>query len=169
MSERGHEIGLHLSYNTYRDRKQTCREAKNLRKVMQEVGVSQDILGSRQHFLRWSSPRTARNLEAADIDYDTTLTFADHAGFRCGVCYEYPFYDVVERKMLNLRVRPLVIMEKSVFDKNYMGRSYGTDGLYVFEQLKQNCHQFNGDFTILWHNNQFPNRLAMEFYQTIVQ
>ena len=169
MSDRGHEIGLHPSYNTYQDQRLTCKEAEKLREVMQEIGISQNILGSRQHILRWSSPKTARNLEAADMDYDTTLGFADHAGFRCGVCYEYPFYDVVERRVLKLRERPLVVMEKSVFDKNYMGCSYGEDGLYVFEQLKQNCYQFDGDFTILWHNNQFPNRQAMEFYRTVIQ
>lgn len=169
MSDRGHEIGLHFSYNTYQDQKQMCREAERLRNAMQELGISQDILGSRQHILRWSSPTTARNLEAANMDYDTTLTFADHAGFRCGVCYEYSFYDVVERRVLNLRERPLVVMEKSVFDKDYMGSSYGEDGLYVFKQLKQNCYKFDGDFTILWHNNQFPNQQAMEIYQSVIQ
>ncbi len=169
MNDRGHEIGFHASYNTYLDQKQTCREANRLRKVMSETGVLQDVRGSRQHFLRWSTPITGQNCEAAGMDYDTTLGFADHPGFRCGVCYEYPLYDVVERRELNLLERPLVVMEKSVFDKNYMGYSYGEDGFKIIEELKQKCYRFDGDFTILWHNNQFPTRQAMEIYQTIIQ
>ncbi|HDK17128.1 MAG TPA: MarR family transcriptional regulator [Nitrospirae bacterium] len=169
INDRGHEIGFHASYNTYLDQKQTCLEVNKLKKVMSEIGVLQDVFGSRQHFLRWSTPVTAQNCEAAGIDYDTTLVFADHPGFRCGVCYEYPFYDVVERRELDLRERPLIVMEKSVFDKHYMGRSYGADGLKIFEKLKENCYRFGGDFTVLWHNNQFPNHKAMEIYKTIIQ
>ena len=136
---------------------------------MQDTGISQEVLGGRQHFLRWSSPVTARNLQAAGIFYDSTLSFADHAGFRCGVCYEYPLYDVLERKEIDLIERPLVVMEKTVFDKEYMGHSCGPDGLNVLEKLKENCYRFDGDFTILWHNNQFPDSQAMEVYQTIIQ
>lgn len=169
VNVRGHEIGLHPSYNTYQDREKTCHQADKLRKVMQEIGINQDTLGSRQHFLRWSFPETAQNLEAAGMTYDSTLSFVDYAGFRCGVCYEYPFYDVVARRELKLRERPLIVMEKSIFDKHYMGHSYGADGLKILENLKKSCYQFNGDFTILWHNNQFPGRQVMDIYKTVIQ
>lgn len=169
ISDRGHEIGLHSSYHTYKNKEQTCREADKMRAVMQEHGLDHSTMGGRQHFLRWSNPESARNFEAADLTYDTTLGFPEFAGFRCGVCYEYPLFDLIQRRELNLIERPLTVMEKSVFDKNYMGYEYDIDGLQVFEQLKQNCHTFNGDFTILWHNHQFPKRQAEEIYQTIIQ
>ncbi|MFC1652373.1 polysaccharide deacetylase family protein [Planctomycetota bacterium] len=169
VASRGHEVGLHASYKTYLDREQTCKEAEKLRNAMCNIGIRQDSIGGRQHFLRWSTPETARNLEEAELFYDSTLSFADHAGFRCGVCYEYPMYDVVQHRVVNLRERPLLVMEKSVFTKAYMGCSYGEDGLNVFNGLKQKCYRYDGDFTVLWHNNQFPNRQAMEFYEAIIQ
>ena len=166
--ERGHEIGLHASYNSLRDEAQIRKEADILRKVMEEEGVMQNDVGGRQHFLRWETPATARNVELAGLTYDTTLSFAEYAGFRCGTCYEYPFYDVGERCELTLRERPLVVMEVSVFAPDYMGRSCGNDSLEVFESLKNRCRLFDGDFTMLWHNNQFPNRQAREIYKTVI-
>jgi hypothetical protein len=41
-------------------------------------------------------------MDEAGIDYGSTLSYADHAGFRCGVCYEYPAFDIKKRKQLKL-------------------------------------------------------------------
>lgn len=166
--ERGHEIGLHASYNSLRDEAQICKEADILRKVMKEEGVMQNDVGGRQHFLRWETPATARNVELAGLTYDTTLSFAEYAGFRCGTCYEYPFYDVEKRGALNLCERPLIVMEKSVFDNGYMGKSASKDGLAVFERLKARCKQFAGIFSLLWHNDQFLNKYYKGIYQQVI-
>lgn len=168
IHKRGHEIGLHASYNSLQDEAQTRKEVDILRKVMEEEGVKQDCIGSRQHFLRWETPATAQHLEAAGLTYDTTLSFAGYAGFRCGTCYEYPFYDVIKRQALKLIERPLIVMEKSVFDNGYIGKSAGKDGQAVFENFKLLCRKFSGDFSVLWHNNQFPNRQAREIYKTVI-
>lgn len=167
--ERGHELGLHASYDSYRDEAQICKEADIIRKVMEEEGVLQDEIGCRQHFLRWETPTTARNLESASLTYDATLSFVDSAGFRCGTCYEYPFYDVEKRRMLNLRERPLIVMEKSVLDRANMAKTAGKDGQAVLASLKTSCRQFAGDFSILWHNNEFPTEYYREIYQEIIR
>lgn len=167
--ERGHELGLHLSYHAYNDKKQTIHEAEKLKTVMYEEGISQENLGSRQHFLRWVTPDTAINLEAAGIKYDTTLTFADYAGFRCGVCYEYSMYDLYGRKKLMLKERSLVLMEESVLGNKYMGLGYSADAINVMKALKNNCFKFNGDFTLLWHNNHFQYKQDKYIYQRLIE
>lgn len=167
IAGRGHEIGLHASFHTDQDSIQFCKEADILRTVLKEEGVEQETLGARQHFLRWQTPITARSAEQAGMAYDATLGFADHAGFRCGVCYEYPFYDVVDRREMVLRERPLIVMDQSVFA--YMKCSFGQDGRAVFERLKKRCRQFNGDFTVLWHNYQFLDKRAMKLYREVIQ
>lgn len=169
IHKRGHEIGLHASYNSVQDEVQTCKEADILRKVMEEEGVKQDCIGGRQHFLRWETPVTAQNMETAGLTYDTTLSFSQYAGFRCGTCYEYPFYDVNKRQELKLRERPLIVMEKSVFDNGYMGKSTGKDGQAVFENLKMLCRKFSGDFSVLWHNDLFPNERYREIYRNVIK
>ena len=47
----------------------------------------------RQHYLRWRAPTTWQNWEDAGLDYDSTVGYADHVGFRAGTCYEYPIFN----------------------------------------------------------------------------
>lgn len=149
---RGHEIGLHPSYHTYRDKRQLCREADNLRYTLNDMGINKNILGGRQHYLRWETPTTAINWEAAGLDYDSTLSYADHAGFRCGVCYEYPLFDITTRKILRVTERPLIAMECSVIDAQYMNLTTQEAVKYMLK-LKYICRKYFGDFTLLWHNS----------------
>jgi len=165
---RGHEIGLHASYNTYRDAAQTGREADILRRVMEAEGVRQDEMGGRQHFLRWETPTTARNWEAAGMAYDSTLSYADRPGFRCGTCREYPMYDVVERRPLKLKQRPLIVMECSVIADRYLGLGYTDQALDLMLTLKRRALRYGGNFTLLWHNTHFNHPKDREFYQALV-
>lgn len=165
---RGHEIGLHTSYNTYEDEQQTVREAETLRQAMTRIGIDQDPIGGRQHYLRWATPQTFRNWEAAGMQYDSTLSYADHAGFRCGTCWEYPVYDVVERRRLRLRERPLVAMEVTVANEKYMNLGYGEAAFEVFAALKETCRAYRGDFTLLWHNTQLLESPVRDLYMAVL-
>lgn len=168
MHGRGHEIGLHGSYNSYKDSAQTMKEVRRLRCVMESEGIQQDEVGCRQHFLRWATPKTASNLEAAGIAYDATLTFADCPGFRCGTCYEYSLFDVVQRRPLKLRERPLVVMECSVIAERYMGLGYSDEALESMLAYKRTCRRFDGDFTLLWHNSHFIYDKDKQFYKELI-
>jgi hypothetical protein len=47
------------------------------------------------------------------MEFDSTLSYADKEGFRCGVCYDFPVFDFLERKQLKLREFPLIVIEGS--------------------------------------------------------
>lgn len=166
--DRGHEIGLHASYGTYKDPKQMKKEADKLRQVMGEEGIKQDEIGSRQHYIRWSTPETARHLEAAGIAYDTTLGYADHAGFRCGTSHEFPMFDVENQKILNLRQRPLIVMEASILSPKYMNMGYSDATLEYMKRLKDKCFAHGGNFTLLWHNSFLKSDKDKVFYQELI-
>ncbi len=165
---RGHEIGLHPSYNTYKDRDRTRREADILRRVMTEEGCQQEEIGGRQHYLRWDALDTARNWDESGLAYDTSLAFADRAGFRSGTCYEYPLYDIKERVPLSLRERPLTVMERTVISEQYEDRGRTKNALLFMQGLKKTCQQFSGDFSLLWHNSAFVYRWDKESYKILV-
>lgn len=169
IHERGHEIGLHGSYGTYKSAEQHFMEANRLSRVMDEEDIYQDEIGNRQHYLRWSMPETARNLEQSGISYDTTLGYADLPGFRCGTCFEYPMYDLIERKQLRLRQRPLVVMECSVIDDCYLGMGYTDEALDLMLTLKKRTLQFGGNLTLLWHNSNFLTIEDTRFYQELIR
>lgn len=166
--ERGHEIGVHPGYETYKSSEAIKEAAESIRNCLVDIGHSNENLGGRQHFLRWTTPDTGRHWEQAGLAYDSTLGFADAAGFRCGTCYEYPLYDVIERKSLNLREKPLLVMDCTVVDDQYMGLGLGQEAYDTIVSLKETCRKYCGDFTLLWHNQRFARSEEREFYTSIL-
>jgi hypothetical protein len=163
---RGHEIGLHPSYHTFRDPAQTKQEFERLLLVCEAEGIEQATWGGRQHYLRWENPTTWRNWERAGLDYDSTLGYADGVGFRCGTCYEYPVYDLLARRALALRERPLIVMEVALFDA--MGLS-DERALERIATLAQACRKYQGDFVLLWHNSQLGSQREKRLYREVLE
>jgi peptidoglycan/xylan/chitin deacetylase (PgdA/CDA1 family) len=169
IAERGHEVGLHGSYNTYQDASQLQYEVDILRRVLDEEKIVQSEIGGRQHCLRWETPTTAVILDSAKMSYDTTLSYADRLGFRCGTCHEYSMYDVLGRRPLKLKQRPLVMMEVSVFAERYMGLDYREETLDMLLNYKSICKNFGGNFTLLWHNSNFQRLEDIKYYEALIQ
>jgi len=168
IHERGHELGLHPSYGTYQRPELLKAEAERLKRVCEEEGAEQFQWGGRMHYLRWQQPTTMRAWADAGMDYDSSLGYADCAGFRCGTCYQYPAYDASRQEQLDLRIRPLIAMECSVIDQGYMGLGIGPEAEREFLKLKERCQLVNGCFGLLWHNSYFPTSAACSMYTQIM-
>lgn len=169
IHERGHEIGLHPSYGTYQSPDAIVAEAERLQRVCAEEGIAQDTWGGRMHYLRWETPTTLHGWEQAGMTYDSTLSYADHAGFRCGTCHEYPAFDPVARRPLALRIRPLIAMDCTVMAGRYMGLGTSEAAYDVFARLRRACERVNGNFTLLWHNTQVVTSQERELYQAVIK
>lgn len=162
--KRGHEVGYHGSYDSYKDKERTLEEINLLRKVYRQAGGDpNDIKGGRQHYLRWETGVTEKNWEAAGMEYDSTLGYAEHIGFRCGTAREYSFYDSVNRKPLRLRIRPLIIMEVSMFNKNYMGLD-SDEAIVHGHKIHNITETYKGAFSLLWHNSSFKTNEEKEVF-----
>ena len=101
--------------------------------------------------------------------YDSTLSFADKTGFRCGVCYEFTMYDLLNRKLFTLKQRPLIVMECTIIASRYEGLGYTEQAMQRFAYFKKVNHQFNGTFNLLWHNSHFENTQDKQFYKELIQ
>jgi hypothetical protein len=168
IHQRGHEIGLHPSYNTCHNPSAIASEAARLQRIATEEGIQQPEWGGRMHYLRWQWPTTAHGWEQAGFQYDSTLGYADRPGFRCGTCYAYPMFDPVAQRQLKVIQRPLVVMEVSVICKPYLGLGYGPDALKLIQQMQQRCRAVRGQFTLLWHNNRLAHGIEKEIYKKIL-
>ena len=162
--ERGHEIGLHPSYDTFQSPELLKKEADQLKRICAEEGIYQTQWGGRMHYLRWEQPTTLRALDEAGMNYDSTLGYADRPGFRCGTCYEYPAFDSVMQQQLSLRIRPLVVMKCSVIDEAYAGLGLSDAASNLIATLKQRCAAVNGVFTLLWHNSYLKSQAMTNIY-----
>ncbi len=167
IAERGHEIGFHGSYYSYLDGAKTRREVSTLRGVLTEEGVTDSTMGGRQHYLRWQAPITWAIWHDTGLSYDSTLTFPDHVGFRCGSCYEYSTYEVVARRKMQLVERPLVIMDAALLDGD-SGDMAQTQAYAKALGLSQICRMFGGDFSLLWHNSSLGSKWQQRLYESII-
>lgn len=169
IDSRGHEIGLHGSYQTYRDKEKAKLQKNMLDDTLKSLGISQKVVGNRQHYLRWDSSCTPSILEYTGFEYDTTGSYADIPGFRYGVCFEFSMFDFLNRKKLKIKQRPLIVMECSVIDDSYMGLGYTQEALDIILNLKQKCFKYDGNFSLLWHNSHFYNVTDKEMFKEIIQ
>lgn len=155
IKDRGHLIGFHPSYKSYNDSSIFSQEKKRLEKV-----IGQQVETGRQHYLRFVNPTTWNLWENENMKWDSTMSYADAIGFRNGVCYPFPVFDIQKRKKLNLIERPLILME-------------GTLGLYLditleaaknrVEELMNQVKRYDGEFVFLWHNSSLNFRLYSRY------
>ena len=164
---RGHELGLHPSYHTYRDGTRLKAEFATLLRAAERLGLRQPAWGGRQHYLRFAVPETWRHYAAAGLSYDATLAHADQPGFRCGTCYDFPAYDLEQRRPLPLRERPLTVMELTLLDREYLGLA-AEQAYQRIARLAAVCRRFNGRFSLLWHNNALLTRARQRLYEAVV-
>ncbi len=165
---RGHEIGLHPSYGSYKKPEMMRYEADRLRTICDSEHITQKEWGGRMHYLRWSNPETLRAWGRTGLDYDSTLGYADCPGFRCGTCYEYPAFDSVAGEILKYRIRPLVMMEATLLDSTYLGIGANNESLKIIQRLKEACRKVNGMFTLLWHNSSLITSSERRLFQSAV-
>ena len=167
IAGRGHQIGLHPSFNASVVAGQTKHEFDTLRRVCAEEGITQASWGSRQHYLRWFNPGSWRECAEAGLSFDSTLVYADQPGFRAGTCHAYPVFDLERQEMLPLQEVPLIVMEDSLLGRRYRGLA-DDEALATFVELKEACFRVGGDFVLLWHNSELVSRARRELYTRLL-
>lgn len=160
----GHEVGLHASYGSYQDAEEILEEAEHLQHMFQVAHIDQAKLGMRVHYLRWSFPQSWQYAVNAGISYDSTLGFADRGGFRCGICYEYPVFNLFTRQALPLIEQPLIVMDRSLLCAKYMGLKE-EEALSYMKMLSGRCRRYCGDFILLWHTHLLRDPLYQAIYE----
>jgi hypothetical protein len=78
-------------------------------------------------------------------------------------------YDLVGRRPLTLKQRPLIVMENAVIDEPNMGLGHGDRALAAMRRYKQICTRFDGNFTLLWHNSSFTVEDDRAMYCDLIQ
>jgi len=142
IAERGHKIGFHPTYGSYLNVEQIKTEFLSLRRAAEEEGVKQNEWGGRQHYLRWQNSATWQHWEDAGLNYDSTVGFADSVGFRTGCCYEYPVFNLKDKKKLNLMEKPLIVMEGTMLKGDGTFRVGYSDTIFSLNQI---CRSYDGE------------------------
>ena len=158
IKDRNHFIGIHPTYNAYNNFEQLKKELNEL-----ENSFNTNISFGREHYLRFEIPTTWQIWDDNNFLWDSTCGFADKEGFRCGVCYEYSVFNILTRKKLTIREKPLIVMEGSL--KTQCGMNPILMKERILELVKK-TKKYNGEFVFLWHNSSF-NVKEWKDYQSI--
>lgn len=145
ITERGHVIGFHPSYEAFDNPEIFGQELESLRRVS-----PQPVLTGRHHYLRFAAPQTWRMWDEAGMAWDSTLGYPEHPGFRCGICCEFPVFDWEGRKILAIREKPLIAMDVTLAQYRRWSPERALDEL---TQLRQASDKYGGEFVLLWHNS----------------
>ena len=144
-----HILGFHPGYYSYNNVHLWKTEKAILDKVFATLHIPQATSG-RQHYLNFEVPVTWQIWEDNEMVVDSTMGYAQQEGFRCGVCYEFPVFQILTRQTLHLKERPLIVMEGS-FMKYQSELDFETIYTKII-RLKETIKRYNGLFTILTHN-----------------
>ena len=147
IAQNGHKIGFHASYEAFDKESVFQQELDSLRAVS-----PLPITSGRQHYLRFANPATWQMWESAGLLEDSTLGYPEAEGFRCGICHDFPVFDLEQRKMLRLREKPLILMDVTLAQYRAYTPEEASEQIRA---LRKTVQKYQGDFTVLWHNSSW--------------
>jgi len=147
LSDRGHEIGIHGTMQSFDNLEAMNRTLEHLREVSPEP-----VAGIRQHYLRFKPNYTARIQAKIGLSYDASLGFSEHEGFRSSYCWPYKFFDFDKQKTMDFWEIPLTLMDVTHFHHRGLSFNQSSEAVRI---LSAEVVKFNGVFSLLWHNSFF--------------
>ncbi|MDA9773329.1 hypothetical protein N9B82_00115 [Saprospiraceae bacterium] len=150
----GAEIGLHPSIECYNDGDQIKRE-----KELLEVAAEQDIILSRQHFLRYQSPKTFELLAKAGIKIDSTLGPVNSVQVNKNNGRSFEIYNDGE---ISLIEQPFIMMETHLI-------ANGEKMLQDLENVVTQIKKHKGTAVIIWHNNNYETVHQKDLYHKVLK
>ncbi|WP_418771518.1 polysaccharide deacetylase family protein [Halobacterium yunchengense] len=150
LADGGWEVGLHGSYESYRDRERLRAE-----KARVEAVVGDRVAGGRQHYLNLAAPETWRHHRAVGLAYDASLGSSDDYGFAHGYGVQRPFDD-------HFVVFPLTVMEQALPDP---GEDFDA-AWAACERVLAEARRNDAVMSVLWHprhvsERDFPGHRAL--------
>lgn len=156
LDSQGWEIGIHGSFNSYRNLDLLCQEKSRMEKIL-----GHDVKGIRQHYLNLSIPKTWHLQKKCGFTYDASYGLNKKAGFKNNIYY--PFNPL----KTSFIVIPVTIMDTSLF------ASYKQDEIWprCNEIIKESIAN-RSVLSVLWHQESFSEidfPTYTEIYQQIIE
>lgn len=156
LADGGWEVGLHGSYDSYRQPDRLAEEKRLLDRL-----VDAEVVGGRQHHLNLDVPATWRAHRAAGLRYDTSLGSAARVGFEHGYGPLRPLDD-------DFLVFPTTVMDKALPDPGVAPDRARA----VLADLLAEARENAAVMTVLWHprtfdDGDFPGQA--ELYRWLVE
>jgi hypothetical protein len=143
------KVGLHPSHRSAFKERLFYLEKKVLENV-----IGESVVRCRFHYLRCRFPESYRMLERLGVKEDYSLGFSNTPGFRAGTSYPFFFYDLTEERQTDLKIFPLVVMDKTLRSNLNLNTD---DAFERIKSLAEEVKRVNGVFVTLFHNENLTD------------
>jgi hypothetical protein len=142
----GFPVALHGSYSSVVEDASLAEEARMLARA-----IGNPVRGGRQHWLRFDRHKKLfDSVKNAGLTFDSTLGFADTAGFRNGASFAFPPYDFEREAAYEFLEVPLVLMDGNL---EATARTSGENPAKIADEILQASRRWGwGGIAALWHN-----------------
>lgn len=158
--DRGWGIGLHGGHEAYNSKKELKKQKERLEDV-----IKTNVIGYRNHYLRFKVPTTWQLLKNTGFKYDATFGYFDCVGFRNGTCHPFKPYNLNTNQYIDILEIPITVMAPTFF--NYMKLDI-KNAWEITKQLIDTVKKYNGVITFLWHNTDMIGK-KLELYEKILK
>ncbi len=155
----GHEVGLHGGHNAYNNLDILLKQKDRIEKA-----AGMEVVGYRNHYLRFKIPSTWELLKRAGFKYDATFGYNDCVGFRNGMGHPFRPFNLESGDFIDIIEIPLIIMDCTL--DSYM-RLDTEQSWLVIKRLLDTVSNISGAVSILWHNTDMQGE-KLELYEKIL-
>jgi len=138
-------IGIHPSWRSGDETNLLQREIKTLTSI-----TGQEVLSSRQHFIRFTMPETYRRLLHHDILFDFSMGYGTTNGFRASVASPFYWYDLPNEQQTGLMLFPFCFMDANSF---YEQKQTPAEALAEMRRYFDAVKSVDGTLIMIWHNS----------------
>lgn len=152
-------IGVHPSGYSHADNSAIRNEKKTLEDI-----CNKPVVQSRQHYLKFTLPKTYRVIIEAGIKDDYSMGYGTINGFRASTARSFLWYDIENENTTTLRIHPLAWMDANAY---YEKKMTAAEGLQELVQLYNKVRETGGDCIIVSHNHLLGHKSEWENWPTL--
>lgn len=145
----GYRVGIHPSWHSG-DRESIMKEEIEWMECMTEKEVTR----SRQHYIRFTLPKTYRLLIKHGIRQDFSMGYGSINGFRASVASSFYWYDLEKEEKTSLRLFPFCFMDANSFYEQHDTPAQAMQELMHYYHL---IRKVGGLMVTIWHNTFLGN------------
>jgi hypothetical protein len=141
-----YKIGIHPSWQS--NVKKSVLESEM--EWLAEMSGIQHITISRQHYIKFSLPKTYRVLAEAGIENEYSMGYGNINGFRASVASSFFWYDLEKEVQASLQIHPFCFMDANSYYEQKQTAEQAYEELMHYYNA---CKNVNGTLITIWHNN----------------
>ncbi|MEM7658125.1 MAG: polysaccharide deacetylase family protein [Bacteroidota bacterium] len=150
LHQAGYGTGIHPSYTSCEYPERLAAEVEQLSRILDAP-----IRHSRQHFLRYRTPGTFRQLIELGITHEYSACLYQSGGFPHGMATPFPWFDLGRNEITKLTRVPTLMMDRTLMQ--YLALS-PEEAVVQVRALREQTQAVGGQWTFLFHNEALSER-----------